>query len=183
MEGSPISFEASLPGAFEVILFRSFEICRLYPNWTIANRDSRASAPISRQVRSNTFDKSNVFQGNLSVLKSLRNLRFSKWNGAQKRTRTSTPFRVPAPEAGASTNSAIWATDTHVRGWPSGVNRVFEVFVSIVKKAVEIRVKPGPQPRCGSGQVPVPARSLPRFHPPLPHSNAFPVHFRRGGNG
>ncbi|HEV7304593.1 hypothetical protein, partial [Ensifer sp.] len=24
--------------------------------------------------------------------------------GAQKRTRTSTPFRVPAPEAGASTN-------------------------------------------------------------------------------
>jgi hypothetical protein len=40
-----------------------------------------------------------------------------KWNGAQKRTRTSTPFRVPAPEAGASTNSAIWATESHVRGW------------------------------------------------------------------
>ena len=30
-------------------------------------------------------------------------------NGAQKRTRTSTPLRAPAPEAGASTNSAIWA--------------------------------------------------------------------------
>ena len=29
--------------------------------------------------------------------------------GAQKRTRTSTPLRAPAPEAGASTNSAIWA--------------------------------------------------------------------------
>jgi hypothetical protein len=29
--------------------------------------------------------------------------------GAQKRTRTSTPLPVPAPEAGASTNSAIWA--------------------------------------------------------------------------
>ena len=30
-------------------------------------------------------------------------------NGAQKRTRTSTILRPPAPEAGASTNSAIWA--------------------------------------------------------------------------
>src|SRR5690606_19343386 len=29
--------------------------------------------------------------------------------GAQKRTRTSTPFRAPPPEDGASTNSAIWA--------------------------------------------------------------------------
>tara|TARA_R110000751_G_scaffold283742_2_gene387186 strand:+ start:2184 stop:2435 length:252 start_codon:yes stop_codon:yes gene_type:complete len=29
--------------------------------------------------------------------------------GAQKRTRTSTTLRPPAPEAGASTNSAIWA--------------------------------------------------------------------------
>ncbi len=31
------------------------------------------------------------------------------FDGAQKRTRTSTPLRAPAPEAGASTNSAIWA--------------------------------------------------------------------------
>ena len=30
-------------------------------------------------------------------------------DGAQKRTRTSTTLRSPAPEAGASTNSAIWA--------------------------------------------------------------------------
>ncbi|MCE3230369.1 MAG: hypothetical protein K0R52_297 [Alphaproteobacteria bacterium] len=30
-------------------------------------------------------------------------------HGAQKKTRTSTGFRPPAPEAGASTNSAIWA--------------------------------------------------------------------------
>jgi hypothetical protein len=30
-------------------------------------------------------------------------------SGAQKRTRTSTTFRSPAPEAGASTNFAIWA--------------------------------------------------------------------------
>ena len=30
-------------------------------------------------------------------------------DGAQKRTRTSTTFRSPAPEAGASTNFAIWA--------------------------------------------------------------------------
>ena len=32
-----------------------------------------------------------------------------KKNGAQKRTRTSTPLRAPPPEDGASTNSAIWA--------------------------------------------------------------------------
>ena len=31
--------------------------------------------------------------------------------GAQKRTRTSTTFRSPAPEAGASTNFATWAYD------------------------------------------------------------------------
>lgn len=49
--------------------------------------------------------------------------------GAQKRTRTSTPFRVPAPEAGASTNSAIWATEGDVRGSRAGVNRVFELFL------------------------------------------------------
>src|SRR5690606_4348727 len=30
-------------------------------------------------------------------------------NGAQERTRTSTPFRAPPPEDGASTNSATWA--------------------------------------------------------------------------
>ena len=31
--------------------------------------------------------------------------------GAQERTRTSTPLRAPAPEAGASTNSATWARE------------------------------------------------------------------------
>src|SRR3954463_13243024 len=40
-----------------------------------------------------------------------------KGNGAQERTRTSTPLRAPAPEAGASTNSAIWARG---RGRPLG---------------------------------------------------------------
>jgi hypothetical protein len=30
-------------------------------------------------------------------------------SGAQERTRTSTPLQAPAPEAGASTNSATWA--------------------------------------------------------------------------
>jgi hypothetical protein len=41
-------------------------------------------------------------------------------NGAQKRTRTSTTLRSPAPEAGASTNSAIWARGRSGRlaaGW------------------------------------------------------------------
>ncbi len=137
---------------------------------------------IPRQVPSYTSGEPNVFQRNSLVLKLLRNLSFSKWNGAQKRTRTSTPFRVPAPEAGASTNSAIWATVRHVRGWPSGVNRVFEVFVSIVKKAVEARVRPGPWPMRGSGQAPVPARPLPRFRCLLPHSSAFPAHCRTDGN-
>ena len=35
--------------------------------------------------------------------------------GAQKKTRTSTPFRELAPEASASTNSAIWATGARFR--------------------------------------------------------------------
>lgn len=61
-----------------------------------------------------------------------------EWNfGAQKRTRTSTPFRVPAPEAGASTNSAIWATESDVRGWPLTVNWVFEVFLTVGEKAAD----------------------------------------------
>jgi hypothetical protein len=34
---------------------------------------------------------------------------FGESNGAQERTRTSTSFRKPAPEAGASTSSATWA--------------------------------------------------------------------------
>ena len=50
--------------------------------------------------------------------------------GAQKRTRTSTPFRVPAPEAGASTNSAIWATRSRVKAGTPAVNWHFEVFLS-----------------------------------------------------
>jgi hypothetical protein len=54
--------------------------------------------------------------------------------GAQKRTRTSTPFRVPAPEAGASTNSAIWATSGGVRAPRFCVNRVFEVFLKMRRK-------------------------------------------------
>ncbi len=33
----------------------------------------------------------------------------NRLNGAQKRTRTSTSIRTLAPEASASTNSAIWA--------------------------------------------------------------------------
>ena len=41
--------------------------------------------------------------------KSLIYINKIRVNGAQKRTRTSTPLPVPAPEAGASTNSAIWA--------------------------------------------------------------------------
>lgn len=48
------------------------------------------------------------------------------------------PPRLAAqvPETCASTNSAIWATVTHVRGSPLAVNRHFEVFVSSVEKAV-----------------------------------------------
>ena len=37
-------------------------------------------------------------------------------DGAQERTRTSTPLRAPAPEAGASTNSATWAREHHCVG-------------------------------------------------------------------
>ena len=46
----------------------------------------------------------------------------------QKRTRTSTPLRVPAPEAGASTNSAIWAfstVNTARIAWRLWIDRVY----------------------------------------------------------
>ena len=43
---------------------------------------------------------------------SCKNNTIKRLTGAQKRTRTSTPLRAPAPEAGASTNSAIWAPET-----------------------------------------------------------------------
>ena len=59
--------------------------------------------------------------------------------GAQKRTRTSTPLRAPAPEAGASTNSAIWALSDRLKGRVIHVNGIsskiaenlyfFEVFL------------------------------------------------------
>src|SRR4051812_34690635 len=49
--------------------------------------------------------KSAGFRGTYGTLADALGLE----NGAQKRTRTSTPLRAPAPEAGASTNSAIWA--------------------------------------------------------------------------
>jgi hypothetical protein len=68
-------------------------------------------------------------------------------NGAQKRTRTSTSFRIPAPEAGASTNSAIWATESDVRGWPFAVNRLFEVSVSVLEKLYGPLLRHRCQPR------------------------------------
>jgi hypothetical protein len=47
---------------------------------------------------------------NNPVLKIIKDLSGAQsLSGAQERTRTSTPLRAPAPEAGASTNSATWA--------------------------------------------------------------------------
>ncbi len=78
----------------------------------------------------------------INIGKIISIINAERWNGAQKRTRTSTPFRVPAPEAGASTNSAIWATGWDVRGWAAGVNRVFAVLCQWLSKnfqATEIK--------------------------------------------
>ena len=46
------------------------------------------------------------------------------------------PPRLAAqvPETCASTNSAIWATESDVRGWLVTVNWVFEVFLTVCKK-------------------------------------------------
>jgi hypothetical protein len=52
------------------------------------------------------------------------------------------PPRLAAqvPETCASTNSAIWATESHVRARPLAVNRVFEVFLTASKKVVDASV-------------------------------------------
>ena len=42
-------------------------------------------------------------------------------NGAQEGTRTPTPLTEPAPEAGASTNFATWATGDILRYFPLDV--------------------------------------------------------------
>ena len=42
-------------------------------------------------------------------------------NGAQEGTRTPTPLTEPAPEAGASTNFATWATGHILKYFPSDV--------------------------------------------------------------
>ena len=62
------------------------------------NRD-RWMERVPLRLRSGVFGK--MSPGHLLLPKT----------GAQKRTRTSTPLRAPAPEAGASTNSAIWAPE------------------------------------------------------------------------
>lgn len=46
-----------------------------------------------------------------TAIRECENAFFKGGDGAQKKTRTSTPFRELAPEASASTNSAIWATE------------------------------------------------------------------------
>ena len=56
-------------------------------------------------------------------------------NGAQKRTRTSTTLRSPAPEAGASTNSAIWARGRS-GALGEGVGGVNRLTRSFFKKAL-----------------------------------------------
>ena len=119
----------------------------------------RRSRQIARSLRRTTFTswcrnnramscapKGLAKSGTKKLKKSAKPM-LKKWNGAQKRTRTSTPFRVPAPEAGASTNSAIWATESDVRGWLLTVNWVFVVFLTVGEKAADhMQESAGEQP-------------------------------------
>src|SRR6266498_6115194 len=72
-------------------------------------------------------------------------------NGAQERTRTSTPLRAPAPEAGASTNSATWAQvllnvgrARHVAGSGGLVNQPSAPSQRLESKARTLRSAPAP---------------------------------------
>src|SRR5947209_11800287 len=53
--------------------------------------------------------------GNVELFYRANSTSWRDTNGAQERTRTSTPLRAPAPEAGASTNSATWARRSDFR--------------------------------------------------------------------
>ena len=59
--------------------------------------------------------------------------------GAQKRTRTSTSIRTLAPEASASTNSAIWAR----KSWNGRVSRVRMGVNWILAVPLFLRAIPG----------------------------------------
>src|SRR5947209_16769383 len=54
--------------------------------------------------------------GNVELFYRANSTSWRDTNGAQERTRTSTPLRAPAPEAGASTNSATWARERRFDG-------------------------------------------------------------------
>src|SRR5947209_3866366 len=54
--------------------------------------------------------------GNVELFYRANSTSWRDTNGAQERTRTSTPLRAPAPEAGASTNSATWARELRKMG-------------------------------------------------------------------
>src|ERR1044072_5440374 len=92
-------------------------------------------------------------------------------NGAQERTRTSTPLRAPAPEAGASTNSATWARGRgrELGAGPGLVNRAGRAGggpVSFLYLPIaEAPDQPGAS-RAGAPDEP---------KPPLPHAARSPT--------
>src|ERR1700735_4919693 len=59
----------------------------------------------------------------LRLAERANNRRKTKLNGAQERTRTSTPLRELAPEASASANSATWASPAAKQRGPTILQR------------------------------------------------------------
>ena len=64
-------------------------------------------------------------------------------NGAQEGTRTPTPLTEPAPEAGASTNFATWATGDILRYFPLDVKDKIPAFQLIYPRITKFTSLPG----------------------------------------
>ena len=94
------------PGSMNAEVRNAGPLC---PGRGLRRDDGRDRWTPRRRSHSSMFMGSGLRRNDGGRILGLSSLADRKRNGAQERTRTSTSLRTPAPEAGASTNSATWA--------------------------------------------------------------------------